>query len=244
LLHRKITNIVIRNEVALDKIHADNKQMKLDILAEIDGKEKINVEIQNENEYNVIDRSQAYSSGIMYDSLKMGEDYNKLPKTVVIFIMGFNIFDSGTYHEICHLTRDLTKEVVSEKLEYHYIQLPRFLEEVSVIKNPEEQWLAYLSCQLNNEEKEELFRMNGKIENVDEIVKIVMENEDVSEAIRQAVMDKNLEMLKKQFAYEKGMKKGIEEGMTKGIAKGMTKGIEKGITKGEETSKRKMAKKM
>jgi predicted transposase/invertase (TIGR01784 family) len=54
--------------------------------------------------------------------------------------------------------------------------------------------------------------MNGKIENVDEIVKIVMENEDVSEAIRQAVMDKNLEMLKKQFAYEKGMKKGELKG--------------------------------
>ena len=34
------SNIVIRNDVALDKVHADNKLMRLDILAEIDGKEK------------------------------------------------------------------------------------------------------------------------------------------------------------------------------------------------------------
>jgi hypothetical protein len=40
ILHRKITNIVVMNEVALDKIHADDKQMKLDILAEIDRKRK------------------------------------------------------------------------------------------------------------------------------------------------------------------------------------------------------------
>ena len=45
ILHKRITNIVIRNDVALDKLYADNKLMKLDILAEIDGKEKINVEM-------------------------------------------------------------------------------------------------------------------------------------------------------------------------------------------------------
>jgi hypothetical protein len=40
ILHKKITNIVIMNEVSLDKIHADNKLMKLDILAEINRKRK------------------------------------------------------------------------------------------------------------------------------------------------------------------------------------------------------------
>ena len=62
ILHKKITNIVIRNDVALDKIHADNKLMRLDILAEIDGKEKINVELQNKNEYNIRERSTVYAS--------------------------------------------------------------------------------------------------------------------------------------------------------------------------------------
>ena len=47
ILHRTITNIIIRNDVALDKIHADNKLMRLDILVEVEGKEMINIEIPN-----------------------------------------------------------------------------------------------------------------------------------------------------------------------------------------------------
>ena len=62
ILHKRITNIVIRNDVSLDKLHADNKLMRLDILAEIDGKEKINVEMQNWNEYNIEERTDAYAS--------------------------------------------------------------------------------------------------------------------------------------------------------------------------------------
>ena len=72
ILHKKITNIVIKNDVALEKIHADNKLMRLDILAEIDGKEKINIELQNKNEYNIVERSEAYASGLYYNSLKLG----------------------------------------------------------------------------------------------------------------------------------------------------------------------------
>lgn len=33
-----------KNDVALDKIHADNKLMRLDILVEIEGKELVNIE--------------------------------------------------------------------------------------------------------------------------------------------------------------------------------------------------------
>ena len=73
LLHKRITNIVIRNDAELDKIHADGKEMKLDILAEIDGKEKINIEFQNENEYNVVERGEIYGSGKGGNCLKWTE---------------------------------------------------------------------------------------------------------------------------------------------------------------------------
>ena len=36
VLHRKITNIIIKNDVPIDKIHADNKLMRLDILVEVE----------------------------------------------------------------------------------------------------------------------------------------------------------------------------------------------------------------
>jgi predicted transposase/invertase (TIGR01784 family) len=154
----------------------------------------------------------------MYSSLKVGEDYIKLPKTVVIFILGYNEFEDSPYHEICHIKKESNNEVLSDNITYHYFQLPKFIEEGRKIETPEEQWLAYLSCQLNNDEMEELFKMNEKIKDVDEIVKIVMENDDVSEAIREAVMQKNLEHLIARRGYENGIEKGKIEMIKKMLA--------------------------
>ncbi len=65
ILHKEITNIVIKNEVSVDKIYADTKNMRLDILAEIEGKEQIDIEIQNKNEYNIISREDMYRKCII-----------------------------------------------------------------------------------------------------------------------------------------------------------------------------------
>ena len=61
-------------------------------------KKKIMFELQK-NEYNIFDRSDAYVSGIVHNSLNIGDKYNEVPKTMVIWILGFNIFKDGGYHE-------------------------------------------------------------------------------------------------------------------------------------------------
>ena len=172
VLHKKITNIVVRNDVALDKVHADNKLMRLDILAEIDGKEKINIEMQNKNEYNIVNRNDGYASGIHYNSLQIGDKYLNGTKTVVIWILGYNYFKDGNYHEIIKQRREYNNEVFSPNITTHIFQLPRFIENVEEIKTEEEQWLAYLSGNLNKEEMEELFKMNRSIEEINKILEI------------------------------------------------------------------------
>lgn len=204
ILHRTITNIIIRNDVALDKIHADNKLMRLDILVEVDGKEMINVEMQNKNEYNIRERSEVYASGIMYNALRVGEGYLNVPKTIVIWILGFNQFKDGSYHEIARVKRDFNNEDLSEKIEYHFIQLPKFLEQVEEIKTKEEQWLAYLTCSLNDDELKELFAMNRSIEEINKIVDIVMTDDDVWDALNTRILQKNLEQLKQAKAFKDG----------------------------------------
>ena len=212
ILHRTITNIIVRNDVSLDKIHADNKLMRLDILAEVDGKEVINIEMQNKNEYNVEERSQVYASGIMYNALRVGEEYVQAPKTIVIWILGFNQFKDGTYHEIARIKRDFNNECSSQKLEYHYIQLPKFLEQVEEIKTKEEQWLAYLTCSLNNDELKELFKMNRSIEEINRIVDIVMTDDDVWDALNTRILARNLDQLMKEKAFKDGEESGKEIG--------------------------------
>lgn len=220
LLHKRITNIVIRNDVALDKLHADNKLMRLDILAEIDNNEKVNIEFQNKNEYNVKERSEVYASGIYYNSLKVGDKYLEATKTIVIWILGFNLFEDGNYHEIARTKRDYNNEEVSNNIIYHYFQLPRFLEQVEEIKTPEDQWLAYLSGSLNKEELEELFKMNRSIEEINKIVDIVLTDQDVQDELNNRILEKNLENLKKRKAYEDGEEAG-EKKRNREIAKKM-----------------------
>lgn len=236
VLHRKIIHIAIRNDVALNKIHADNKLMRLDILVEAEDengeKEKINVEMQNTNEYNVGERSHTYASGMVYDSLKEAESYIEIPKTIVIWILGFNMFKDGSYHEIARVKRDFNNENLFDKVEYHYIQLPKFLKQVQEITTKEEQWLAYISNSLNKEELEELFKMNRSIEEINKIVDIVMSDDDVWNALNERIMAKNLENLKMAKAREDGIEQGIEQG------------IERGIEQGEKAEKINVAKRM
>ena len=216
ILYKRITNISIQNEVTLDKLHADNKMMRLDILVEAEDenglKEKINVEMQNKNEYNVRERSYAYAGGIIYNSLQVKDRYIDIPRTVVIWILGYNLFKDGNYHEIARVKRDFNNEELLQKPEYHYIQLPKFLEQVKEIKTKEEQWLAYISNSLNKEELEELFKMNRSIEEINKIVDIVMTDSDVRDALNERILAKNLEDLKMAKAREDGIEKGIEQG--------------------------------
>ena len=220
MLHKKITNISIQNDVALDKLHADNKLMRLDILVEaVDEngvKEKINVEMQNKNEYNIKERSYAYAGGIIYNSLQINDKYVSIPRTVVIWILGYNLFKDGKYHEIARVKRDFNNEELSQKTEYHFIQLPKFLEQVKEIKTIEEQWLAYISNSLNKEELEELFKMNRSIEEINKIVDIVMSDSDVRDALNERILAKNLEDLKMAKAREDGIEHGIEQGIEQG----------------------------
>ena len=108
-----------------------------------------------------------------------------------------------------------------DKIEYHYIQLPKFLEQVKEIKTKEEQWLAYFTYSLNEDELRELFDMNRSIEEINKIVDIVMTDDDVMNALNERILADNLEKLKMAKAYKDGEKeKQIE------IAKKM---IESGI---------------
>ena len=211
ILKKKITNVVVRNEVTLERIHTEGKEGRLDILAEVDNKELINIEIQNKNNYNIVERSEFYGSSLYHNSLKEGMNYKDNIKTVVIVILGYNLFEEGPYHEKCELMREWNKEVVSDNIVYHYIQLPRFIESLEEIKTDEEAWLAYISNQLTDKELKGVFKMKRSIEEIDEIVKIVMEDKDVNDELNRRIFNEYDKRAALRYAEQKGeRKKSIE----------------------------------
>ncbi len=229
ILKREITNIVVKTEVTLDKTVKNSKECRLDLLAEIDNKEQINVEIQNSNKYNTVSRSLYYGSTLYRNSLKEGEDYNKAKRTVVIMILDYNEFKDGTYHEVARMKRDYNNEIITDKVEYHYIQLPKFIETVKEIKTDEEMWIAYISNQLDKEEKGELIRMKKSIEEINAIVDEVMNDKDVYDALTIRELNEYDRKAALSYAKEKGEAEGMEKGERKSkieMAKKMLKNEE------------------
>ena len=223
ILKREITNIVVKTEVTLDKTVKNSKECRLDLLAEIDNKEQINVEIQNSNKYNTVSRSLYYGSTLYRNSLKEGDDYNKAKRTVVIMILDYNEFKDGTYHEVARMKRDYNNEIITDKVEYHYIQLPKFIETVKEIKTDEEMWIAYISNQLNKEEKGELIRMKKSIEEINAIVDEVMNDRDVYDALTIRELNEYDRKAALNYAKEKGEAEGRAEGLKTGRAEGERK---------------------
>ena len=100
-------------------------------------------------------------------------------------------------------------------MEYHYIQLPKFIETVEEIKTDEEAWIGYISNQLNKEELEEIFKMKRSIEEIDEIVKAVLEDKDVNDELNRRIYNQYDKLAALQYAEEKGEKRGEEKGERK-----------------------------
>ena len=86
------------------------------------GKSKINIEFQNNFNYNIIKRSEIYASEIFYDSISVGDDYLNAQKTVSIWLLDFELFEDGPYHEKSKTIRCSNNKELSDDITYHYIQ--------------------------------------------------------------------------------------------------------------------------
>ncbi len=144
-------------------------------------------------------------SALYSESLKRGEEYTTPHKVVIVWLMGYNQFEDGSYHEESEIVKKSNKEILTEDIKYHYIQMPKFIEEVEEIKTREEQWLGYLSCQLNKEELEELFKMNKNIKEVNEIVERVLADKEIQEEILNRKLIGYTNYLKEKKIYEDGV---------------------------------------
>lgn len=64
-----------------------------------------------------------------YNHLLAGENYKKVKKTIAINILDYEQFEEGPFHEIDRLRRDYKNRILTDKLEIHFIQIPKFKKE-------------------------------------------------------------------------------------------------------------------
>ena len=228
ILKRKIEKISLDKNPILRRELKDEKLGVLDIVTELDGKEKCNIEMQLIDKNNIIERMLYYWSKMYTKQIKAGDDYNKLEKTIVILIADFNIkgLEEVEYHSTWKIieTNSVKKLILTDKFELDIIELSK----IKGRENEKDQLLDWLIF-LENPESERVTRKMEENENLKEAV------EKLDRISKDEKMQRIIELREKAIRdehaiYAKGVDDGIEEGKAKGarekqieIAKSMLK---------------------
>ena len=222
ILKRKIEKISLDKNPILRRELKDDKLGVLDIVTELDGKEKCNIEMQLIDKNNIIERMLYYWSKMYTRQIKAGDDYNKLEKTIVILIADFNIkgLEEVEYHSTWKIieTNSVKKLILTDKFELDIIELSK----IKGRENEKDQLLDWLIF-LENPESERVARKMEENENLKEAV------EKLDRISEDEKMQRIIELREKAIRDEHAIyAKGVDDGIEKGIQKGFEDGKEKG----------------
>ena len=233
ILNIEIKKVIVKNP-EIPKNMLDEKLAILDIRAEINEDTMIDIEMQVANQYNISERSTIYTAKMISSDIKVSEEYRNMKKAISINILNFNYFKTNTYHNIAHMKFEKIKkeeyvdmgyeeeqEIVTEKVEMHFIELPKFAQKNSGTKSKLEQWLWVM---VGEEDKmEKAGKENKEVEKtIDELNTM-----NLSEEERIMYEEREKAIINYNFGMASAERHGKEEGLKEGEKKGEKRGIEK-----------------
>ena len=140
-------------EIRNPEIYPDNfgdKFCRLDINMMVDG-QRVDLEIQVKNEGDYPERSLYYWAREYSTALHESELYSSLPKTVVISIVDFKMFDCAEFHSEFRALEVTRHTELTDKFCLHYFELPKLPKAI----NKDDRLKLWLSL-FNAETEEEL----------------------------------------------------------------------------------------
>ena len=118
-----ITEFIITNpEVPPDVV--GDKFCRLDINMLVDG-QRVDLEVQVSDEGDFPERSLYYWAREYSSALSEGEEYINLPRTIIICIVGFEMFDCVEFHSEFHALEVTRHTPLTDKFVMHYFELPK-----------------------------------------------------------------------------------------------------------------------
>ena len=141
----EVTNPDIPPEVVGEKL------CRLDISMVVDGR-RIGLEVQVANEGDYPERSLYYWAREYSSALQAGQEYIDLPRTIIISILGFKLFDCEEYFSE-HMALEVTRHtLLTDRLCLKYYELPK-LPEVTDSADELGLWLALLNAKTEEDLK-------------------------------------------------------------------------------------------
>ena len=198
----------------------DDKLSQLDIYGIAGDGSQINIEVQLMNRYNMQKRTLYYWAR-MYQTLRKGKDYQSLSPTITINLLNFNLLPQQNPHNRYGIYDIVSGHRLTEDLEIHFLEIPKFA--VKSIKEMKrlEKWLAYFSNQLSEDETEELAMSETAIKEAIQAEHIFMQS-DVErwqyEQREKAMRDYLSALL---YSRDEGRREGHREGHREGRREGL-----------------------
>ena len=231
ILHEKITKVNLDKNPILRSMKPKSKKGILDVLVEIDDKEKCNIEMQVGDREDIIPRILYYWARTYIRDLKSGEEYDKLQRTIVVLIADFELQELKEldfFTDWALIEKKGRKAILTDFIDVIIIEIPKIYR-LKGTENEDKllEWIYFLD------------NPNS------EVVNRIMENNNGVKEAKEKLQDMSNDIIMQRLAeWEESAKH--DEASVKAMArrKGLQEGIQEGLQKGHKDEKLEIAKKM
>jgi len=205
----------------------DDKLSIVDVRARDQSGRLFNVEMQILSEPSFASRIIYYAARTFQQQLREGDDYEKLRPTISIFFLNHVLFpDVADYHLCFRLLENTHHFPLTDDLEFHFLELPKFRKEPEELVEGIEFWLYFLRHAEKMDTEAVPIPLRKPL-----IMKALQELEMVThDEIKRIRYEERLES-ERTYAYNMRMSKqeGRQEGEMIGQQKGEKIGRQEGV---------------
>ena len=233
-----ITDVTVMENVELTRQLLDDKEGRLDVRCETNERVQINVEMQVQRYRHMEKRSLFYLGKMFVGSIRAGEHFAEIKKTIAINLLDHRYLPLEGYHHCFHLYEDECKSFrLTDLIEIHFIECPKVEKMTFNIHNPLHRWLRFLDDGVTEEQLKELIEMDPLIRTAEERLAFLSGDEQMLrlyEAREEALIERN-------SLISEAREEGLEIGMAEGREIGREEGREEGRQEGRQEGSRERA---
>lgn len=230
VLQDNINSIELNNQTVTEKELMDDKVGIMDIKAVLDGDTQCEIEMQIVNQHNIEKRILFYWAKMYTQTIKEGNQYNDLKKSICVLIANFEL--DGLKEIKKYITKWNIREeeyksvILTDVLEIVIIELPKYVKYAKKEKRENlNLWLEFFKnpeviIMANESEEKNIIETKDAIKKAQENLENISKDEHeryLAELREKYIRD---QVAVQEYGYIKGKEEGKEEGIKEGIEEG------------------------
>ena len=230
VLEIKIDTIEVQKEVETEISNINEKLGRMDIVATINNKLIVDLEMQNTNYEDTEKRAVFYAGNLIKNSIKPKEKYDTIKDIAVIWILDYELENGNEEYltETMTVDKKYCKYEIIKGVKYYFIELPKFRRIVTnKLENKLEEWLALIDY-----EKKGMIEMamnqNEKVKRAKEECEY-LQGDEAAQRLEEL---RNRAIRDEKAAFSCGMRQGEAKGEERGEARGVAIGKNVGKQQG------------